>query len=136
MVGVVTTAGAIVWAVAATLGVVGNIERFIENLGFDAFTFDGGAMLRALVIGGLIASLAASVTAAVLTVMFNLLSDLTGGIEAVIVPARPRRARRRRKNRSVSAEADESGDDAAVIDLTGDPDPVQAAIDDILREES
>jgi hypothetical protein len=78
MVGVVTTAGAIVWAVAATLGVVGNIERFIENLGFDAFTFDGGAMLRALVIGGLIASLAASVTAAVLTVMFNLLSDLTG----------------------------------------------------------
>lgn len=115
MVAVVTTAAAVLWAVAAGLGVVDNVEGFVEDLGFDSFTLDGGSMLRALVLTGLIVSVAASVMASVLAVMFNLLSDLTGGIEAELAPKRPgRRARRsqarrrfrsRRRDQRVPVEA-------------------------------
>jgi hypothetical protein len=97
MVAVVATAGALLWAVAVSLGVLGNLERFVEDLGFENVRFDGGAMLRALVLGGVIVSVSVSLMAAVLAVMFNLLSDLTGGIEAELAPKRARRSKRGRR---------------------------------------
>jgi hypothetical protein len=126
MVAVVASAGVIIWAVAAALGVLDNVEGFVTDLGFDDFTLHGGAMLRALVVGGVLASVAASVMALVLTSMFNLLSDLTGGVEAELAPKRAKKERRRGRRvrrRRAGASAEEAG--AAI-----EPEPVPAAQDD------
>lgn len=101
--------GIVVCSGKAGVGVVDNVEGFVEDLGFDRFRFDGGALLRPLVVGGLITSVAASVMAAVLATMFNLLSDLTGGLETVLMPKRARRRHLRRRGlRRRSSRADES----------------------------
>lgn len=95
MVAVLATAGVVLWALATSLGVLDNVEGLVEDMGFDKFRFDGGAMLRSLVLGGLIVAVAASVMASILAVMFNVLSDLTGGIETELAPKPPRRRTRR-----------------------------------------
>lgn len=133
MVAVVATAGAVLWAVATGLGVLDNVESLVKDLGFENFTVDGRAMLRALVLGGLIISVGAAMMAAVLAVMFNLLSDLTGGIEAELAPKPPRNRRRLRGRR----QARQARKDWEVVDLTEDPpevDRIQLALDDLLAE--
>lgn len=99
------SAAAILWLVARSAGLVSDVETFVESLGFERFRFDGPTLLRAVVTGGLIVSVAAAVMGAILAVLFNLLTDLTGGVEAVFEPPRPtvrdriraRRARRARR---------------------------------------
>ena len=119
MVAVTATAGAILWAVAVAMGALDNVEGFVEDLGFENFTFHGGAMLRAFVVGGLLVAFASALLASVLAVMFNLLSDLTGGLEAETAPATRRRARRRRARDvdvPVAAEPSHRGAVAAPVD--------------------
>ena len=128
MVAVVVTAGVVLWAVAAGMGVLDNVEGLVEDVGFENFTFDGGAMLRALVLGGLILSVGAAMLAAVLAVMFNLLSDLTGGIETELAARRPGTG-------ADSGVGGVAGGDRDVVDVTDDPpavDRIQLALDDLL----
>ena len=95
---VVIGAGVLIWLTISTLGVVENLESLAEDLGWVDVTFDGPAMLRAALIGGGILVVAASLLSVVFAEVFNLLSTITGGLEAEVGPA-PLTHRQRRKIR-------------------------------------
>jgi hypothetical protein len=79
-------ASVLVWNVAEEAGTIENLENFILELGdYETFEIDGEAIFRAaLAIAGIF-TLAASVLMVLLTVMFNLLSDLIGGIRITVI---------------------------------------------------
>ena len=133
LVAVGAISAALVWAMASNLGVLDNAEGFVKDMGFDDFTFHGETMFRSVVIGGLILAVAASIMAFLLAVMFNLLSDLTGGIETELAPGRPRRARRRRRRRKGEPVVDLT-DGPEELAAKPEPDGVQLALDDLLAE--
>jgi hypothetical protein len=81
---ILLVAGALLWAGAAAAGVIGNIEGFIEDIGFDDFRFLPGQILRASALGGLVLVVAGTITNMLLTVLFNLISDVVGGIRMTL----------------------------------------------------
>jgi len=77
-------AAMVVWIVASAAGVVGEIESFMDDLGFEGFEFVSGTLLWA----GLLIGLAVTAILVVLTVfaaaLYNLFADLAGGIEVTL----------------------------------------------------
>ena len=83
---ILLTSAVILWKVAASSGVIDNIESFIEEIfALDSFSFEAGQMFRAYAVGGLVMVVAATGFAVLLAVLFNLISDLTGGIRVTVV---------------------------------------------------
>ena len=79
-------ASVLVWNVADEAGTIENVESFIRELGdYETFEIDGEAIFRAAVAIAGIMTLAASVLVVLLTVMFNLLSDLLGGVRVTVI---------------------------------------------------
>jgi len=74
-------AAMVLWIVASAFGVVGEVEGFMDDLGFEGFEFVSGTLLWA----GLLIGLAVTAILVVLTVfaaaLYNLFADLAGGIE-------------------------------------------------------
>ena len=78
--------GVILWRVAVTSGVIDNIEGFIESLlVLDNFKFNGGELFRAYAVGGLLMVLIATGFTVLATVLFNLISDLIGGVRITVI---------------------------------------------------
>jgi len=79
-------ASVLVWNVAEEAGTIENLESFIRELGdYESFEIDGEAIFRAAVAIAGIMTLAASVLVVLLTVVFNLLSDLLGGVRVTVI---------------------------------------------------
>jgi len=76
----------IVWNAAIASGMVENVESFIQELGdYETFEINADVMFRAaIVIAGML-TLASSVLVVLLTVVFNLISDLVGGIRVTVI---------------------------------------------------
>jgi Transmembrane domain of unknown function (DUF3566) len=74
-------AAMVFWIVASAAGVVGEVESFMDDLGFEGFEFVSGTLLWA----GLLIGFAVTAILVVLTVfaaaVYNLFADLAGGIE-------------------------------------------------------
>lgn len=81
----VLVAGIIIWTVASASGSIDNIESFVADIGFDDFQLRGGQLLRGIAVGGFVLALAGAFFAFILGVLFNLLSDLVGGIRVTMV---------------------------------------------------
>lgn len=81
----VIVAGVIIWSAASASGSIGDIEGFVEDIGFDDFQLDGGQLLRGVAVGGLVLALAGSFFAFILALLFNLLADLVGGVRITMV---------------------------------------------------
>lgn len=93
---VVLVAGIVLWSIASASGVRGNIESFIgELIASDNFEFKPDQILRSSVIGGAILVVVGSMANVLMAVLFNLISDVVGGI-GISVEERPRRRSRRR----------------------------------------
>jgi hypothetical protein len=88
----------IVWTVARGSGTVEQIESFVEsNLGQSDFRFDGDFLFRQIGLIGLILTLASTLGATIAAVVFNLISDIIGGVWITVIEeetTRPVRARR------------------------------------------
>ena len=83
---VLLVAGVLLWAFAVGTGTIDNVENFIEQLfALDSFSFVGAQILRASVIGGALLVVAGTFTTTVLAVLFNLISDLVGGVRFTVV---------------------------------------------------
>jgi hypothetical protein len=83
---IVTVAGVILWRVAASGGAVDNVESFMaELLAEDSFAIDGGTILRASALSGLVLVVAGTAITVLLALLFNLISELTGGIRVAVV---------------------------------------------------
>ena len=89
-------ASVLVWNAAVAAGTIENIENFIRELGdYETFEIRGDVVFRAAMVIAGILTLASSVLAVLLTVVFNLISDLVGGIRMTVVEEETVRVRRR-----------------------------------------
>ncbi len=79
-------AGVGLWRVATEQGVLDNVENFIEELFvLNEFAFNGAQIFRGAAIGGLVLTVAATGFHVLLAVLFNLISDLTGGLRVTVI---------------------------------------------------
>ncbi len=79
--GMVVVASVVLWLAFSASGVRGNVEDFVgELIQAQDFTFQASQMLRAAAVGGVVLVGAGTVANVVLAVLFNLISDVMGGI--------------------------------------------------------
>jgi hypothetical protein len=91
---VLLVASVILWAGASGAGVVENVEGFFQDAGFEEFRFAADQLLRAFVLGGLILVVSGTIANMLLAALFNLMSDVVGGIKVTLAEdVRPRRPR-------------------------------------------
>ncbi len=82
---IVLTAGVLLWNVAHATGTVDNVERFFESFGWQSFEFNGGEIYHASWIAGLFAVIGLTGMAVLLATLFNLITDLVGGIRFTVL---------------------------------------------------
>lgn len=88
-------AGLVLWAAATATGLRENIEKFIGDLiASDDFKILGPTMLRASILGGLVLVVLGTGASVLFTVLYNLISDVIGGI-TVVFEERPTRRNRK-----------------------------------------
>ncbi|MEE2768826.1 MAG: DUF3566 domain-containing protein [Actinomycetota bacterium] len=74
------------WKTAEDGGTIEKVESFIEDLfALESFEFDTGQLFRLFTIGGLVLVVGGTAVTVVLVVLFNLISDLTGGVRFTMV---------------------------------------------------
>jgi hypothetical protein len=84
MVLVLLTAAVLLWAAAASVGLIENVEGFMEGLGFEDFRFLPGQLLRGAALVGLVMSVAGTCGNVLLAVLYNIISDTVGGIRLTL----------------------------------------------------
>jgi transmembrane protein DUF3566 len=83
---IVLLIGAIIlWSLAQSSGAVGKIEKFMRDLGFTEFRFRGDQIFKVTLIGGIILMIAGTVFTTIMAFLYNLISDLVGGIEFQVI---------------------------------------------------
>ena len=93
--------GVTLWNLAVNSGLVTDIENFVVELfALESFKVNADQIFRIAAVGGLVLVLAGSGLTVLGAVLFNLISDVTGGVRLTVVEEetarpRPRRARRR-----------------------------------------
>lgn len=75
----------LLWNVAMATGTVDNVERFLESFGWDSFEFRGGELYHAAWIIGLFAVVLLTGLWVLAAVVFNLVTDLVGGIRVTVL---------------------------------------------------
>ena len=95
--GVVVLASLLVWRAAVTSGSVENTEDFIIDLGFEDFNFNPEQMFEALLSAGAVVAIASIFFIWLLTVLFNLICDITGGLRITMIEQDLADARKRKK---------------------------------------
>ena len=100
-------AGFMIWGVAESSGTVDKLENLIRELfALETFDFDAGQIFRGYALGGLALAIAGTTFNVLMCLLFNLISDLTGGLritmieEETVRPTPPRRRRRRPPSRA------------------------------------
>lgn len=79
-------AGVVLWIVASAAGVVSNVETFIGDLfALERFRFEAGQILRGTALGGTALVLLGTAANVLAVVLYNLISDVIGGIEIVVL---------------------------------------------------
>jgi hypothetical protein len=96
---ILLTAGVLLWNVAYATGTVDNVERFFESFGWSSFEFNGGEIYHNAWTGGIFVVIGLTGLAVLLATLFNLITDLVGGmrftvLEEEVVEARPSPMRR------------------------------------------
>ena len=93
--------GVTLWNLAVNSGLVADVEGFVVELfALESFRINADQIFRIAAVGGLVLVLAGSGLTVLGAVLFNLISDVTGGVRLTVVEEetarpRPRRARRR-----------------------------------------
>ena len=89
------TAGVLLWNVAYATGTIDNVEQFFEQFGWSSFEFKGGQIYHNAWVAGLFVAVGLTGFIVLLATLFNLITDLVGGIrvsvleEEVVVKQRP-----------------------------------------------
>ena len=82
---IVLTASVLLWNVANATGTVDNIERFFESFGWNSFEFNGGELYHAGWIAGLFGVIGLTGLAVLTATLFNLITDLVGGMRFTVL---------------------------------------------------
>ncbi|NNE94863.1 MAG: hypothetical protein HKN24_02435 [Acidimicrobiales bacterium] len=103
--GALLLSAVLVWNAAELAGVVENLESLIAELGsLEEFVIDESAVFRAALVGAAMMTLASSVLLVLLSVVFNLISDLTGGIRFTVIEEERVRTVRRAQAKAMRAD--------------------------------
>jgi hypothetical protein len=83
---VLLVAGVVLWNVAATFNVISNVEKFIRSL-FDLQTFRlrPWVILEYSALGGLVIVFLGTGINVLLSVVYNLISDVFGGVQVIVL---------------------------------------------------
>jgi hypothetical protein len=117
---IILVAGVILWRVGQEAGAISNIETFYAKAtGEITFELDGRSVFRSAASIGIILVLAGTAFTVMLSLLFNLITDLTGGVRLTVVelgdarrPVNTRRAGGRSLLRRV--RPGRTGDEAAL----------------------
>ena len=71
--------------VAYATGTIDNIERGMESTGWEVFELDGGEIFHNAWIGGLFAAVGLTGLAVLVATLFNLITDLVGGVRVSVL---------------------------------------------------
>lgn len=83
---VLLVAGIVLWLAASGFGIIDNVETFIGDLlALEDFHFVAGQILRAATLGGLVIVVLGAGANVLMAVLYNLISDLVGGIEVSVL---------------------------------------------------
>ena len=83
-------AGILLWLAASATGIVDNLERFVEDLfALEAFRFKGSVILLSCLVGGLVLVLIGTGINVLMAVIYNLTSDVVGGVEVTVTEREP-----------------------------------------------
>jgi hypothetical protein len=79
-------AGLLLWNFADRAGLIDNVESFIEDMGaFESFEFEPRVIFQATALGGAVFTVIATGLTALGAVLFNLISDLVGGVRFTVI---------------------------------------------------
>jgi hypothetical protein len=83
---ILLVAGVLLWNLAESTGTLVNIEGFIKELfGLETFEFDGGKVFRSAWMIGAVLVVAMTAMSITMAVLFNLISDLLGGVRVTVL---------------------------------------------------
>ncbi|MFM7046345.1 MAG: DUF3566 domain-containing protein [Actinomycetota bacterium] len=75
----------LLWAVANSTGTIDNVESFFESFGWETFSFDGSSLFTNFAAFGLLAALLGTAAWVIGAVMFNLITELVGGVRVSVL---------------------------------------------------
>jgi hypothetical protein len=82
---VLLIAGILLWAAGSVVGAIEGVEKFMRAIGFEDFRFVGTQLLRGFTAAGLVLVLLGTGLSVLVAVIYNLISDLVGGIELTVL---------------------------------------------------
>jgi len=84
--GMSVIAFSMIWGAASDAGTIQKFESFIEQLfALETFEFNAEQIFRIFILGGLVMVIGGTAITVVLVVVFNLISDLMGGIRITVI---------------------------------------------------
>jgi hypothetical protein len=84
--GMSVIAFSMIWGAASDAGTIQKFESFIEQLfALETFQFNAEQIFRIFILGGLVMVVGGTAITVVLVVVFNLISDLMGGIRITVI---------------------------------------------------
>jgi hypothetical protein len=93
-------AGVMLWGAAESAGAIEKIENFVRELfALDEFTINAERIFRGVALSGFVLVIAGTAFNVLLAVLFNLISDLTGGLRVTVIEEESARFRPRRSGR-------------------------------------
>jgi hypothetical protein len=89
---VVLVAGIVLWIVASLAGGINSINHFIQQLfGYKSFNLIGFRVLLVTIAAGVVLTLLGTLVNVIIAAVFNLVSDVVGGVRVAIVEERSER---------------------------------------------
>ena len=82
---VALTSGVLLWRVADSTGTLANVERWFTQFGWETFELKGGEIFRNAWIIGLFGAVALTGALVLLATLFNLVSDIVGGVRVTVL---------------------------------------------------
>ena len=86
---VLLIAGVILWAAGSSIGAIDSVEKFMRAIGFEDFHFVGTQLLRGFTAAGLVLVVLGTGLSVLMAVVYNLISDVVGGIELTVLEEAP-----------------------------------------------
>jgi Transmembrane domain of unknown function (DUF3566) len=112
---VAMVAGVLLWQVAYATGTIDNVEKFFEGFGWESFDFNGGQIFHNAWIAGLFVAVGLTGLAVLMATLFNLITDLVGGIRLSVLEEEVR-SRAERGTERVVYETVPPGEPEMVVD--------------------
>ncbi len=83
---VAMVSGYLLWRAADRVGTIDGIEGFLEDsASYDTFTINGGVVFRVAAVSGIVLAIVTVSVIVLGALLFNLISDLTGGVRMTVI---------------------------------------------------